>query len=104
MVPLNAQCFMVDLMVRLALPVVLVASSGLGTINHTLLSLAALRARHLAVAGVVLVGEANPGNAEAIARHGQVRILHTLPTLAPLSAGTLREAAAAFPDFGAVAA
>jgi malonyl-CoA O-methyltransferase len=104
LVPLNAECLMVDLMVRLALPVVLVAATGLGTINHTLLSLAALRARHLAIAGVVLAGPDNAGNAEAIERHGQVRILHRLPPLSPLTSASLREAAAAFPAYEEVAA
>jgi dethiobiotin synthetase len=56
LVPLAPGVLMIDLMARLGLPVVLVARTTLGTINHTLLSLAALRARGLTVAGVVLVG------------------------------------------------
>jgi malonyl-CoA O-methyltransferase len=104
LVPLNAQCLMTDLMVRLALPVVLVAGTGLGTINHTLLSLAALRARHLAVAGIILVGPDNPGNCDAIIRHGGVAVLHRLGLLSPLTAGTLRAAAADFPAIEALAA
>ncbi|MBY0429867.1 MAG: dethiobiotin synthase, partial [Rhodospirillales bacterium] len=56
LVPLNGQFLMVDLMVRLGLPVLVVARSGLGTINHTLLTLEALRARHLRIAGVVMSG------------------------------------------------
>ena len=91
-------------MVRLALPVLLVAASGLGTINHTLLSLAALRARHLRVAGVVLVGPENPGNAGAISRHGQVRVLHTLGPIVPLGAAGLQQAAGLFPEYDTVVA
>jgi malonyl-CoA O-methyltransferase len=101
LVPLNAQCLMVDLMVRLALPVVLVAGTALGTINHSLLSLAALRARHLPVLGVVLVGPDDAGNRDAILRHGGVGLLGTMPTLSPLTPGALREAASAFPAFAA---
>lgn len=104
LVPLNAQHLMIDLMVRLALPVILAAGTGLGTINHTLLSLAALRARHLKIAGVILVGPANPGNREAIVRHGQVRVLHSLPMLVPLNAETVQRASAEFPDFATVLA
>ena len=104
LVPLNATELMIDLMVRLALPVILVATTSLGTINHTLLSLAALRARHLALAGVILVGEDDPGNASAIARHGHARILHRLARLTPLTPATLRAAAAAFPPYDAVVA
>ena len=49
LVPLNRDCLMIDLIARLGLPVVLVGLSGLGTINHTLLSLEALRRRGLPV-------------------------------------------------------
>ena len=104
LVPLNATELMIDLMVRLALPVILVATTSLGTINHTLLSLAALRARHLALAGIILVGEDDPGNASAIARHGHARILHRLARLTPLTPATLRTAAAALPPYDAVVA
>ncbi len=99
MVPLASGVVMLDLMVHLALPVVLVARTALGTINHTLLSIEALRARHLCVAGVVLVGEASPGNAEAIARHGLVRILHHLPPLPSVTPATVAAASAGFPEF-----
>jgi dethiobiotin synthetase len=58
---------------------VLVARSTLGTINHSLLSIEALRRRDIAVAGVVMVGTPSPENAAAIARHGDVRILAQLP-------------------------
>ena len=64
LVPLNAEHTMLDLMARLGAPVVLVARSALGTINHTCLSLQALRARGIEVAGVVVVGEPNADNEE----------------------------------------
>lgn len=54
LVPLNQRETMRDLMRRLRLPVLLVARAGLGTLNHTLLSLAALRAGGLRVLGVIL--------------------------------------------------
>ncbi|NLI25853.1 MAG: dethiobiotin synthase [Acetobacter sp.] len=75
LVPLNGQTMIVDVMADLGLPAVLVARSGLGTINHTLLSLEALRARGVSVAGVVLNGPLNAGNRDAIERHGNVRVL-----------------------------
>ncbi|GBR03833.1 biotin synthesis protein [Acetobacter oeni LMG 21952] len=70
---------MIDLMARFGLPVVLVARSGLGTLNHTLLSLGALRTRGIAVLGVVLNGPLNPDNRAAIEAHGKVRVLAELP-------------------------
>ncbi len=75
LVPLNDRETMVDLMTHLGLPVVVVARSGLGTINHTLLSLEALRSRGLHVIGAVLNGPANPANRKAIESRGNVRIL-----------------------------
>jgi dethiobiotin synthase len=90
LVPLNERDTIVDLIARLALPVVLVARSTLGTINHTTLTIEALRARALPLAGVVAVGPPDRENCEAIVRYGRTRILGQLPPLAELSAGSLR--------------
>jgi dethiobiotin synthase len=104
LVPLGPGALMADLMARFALPVVLVARTALGTINHTLLSLEALRGRGLSVAGVVLVGDASAGNRDAIARHGNVRILHELRRLAEVSPAALARVAADFPSLDSVVA
>ncbi len=66
MVPLNEQDLMLDLMRHLGLPVVVAARTSLGTINHTLLTLAALRGAQLNVRGVVLIGAENIENRRAI--------------------------------------
>jgi dethiobiotin synthase len=89
LVPLNDSQLMVDLMVRLRLPVLVVARSGLGTINHTLLTLEALRARRLAVAGILMVGTRNAANRAAIESRGGVAVVGELPVLDPLDAATL---------------
>jgi dethiobiotin synthase len=102
LVPLGSGATMADLIARFALPVVLVARTALGTINHTLLSLEALRTRGLCVAGVVLVGDASPGNREAIVRHGNVRILHEVPRLSEISAAEVARVAAGFPALESV--
>lgn len=81
LVPLSDGAYIVDVAEKLELPVVLVARSGLGTINHTLLSLEALRRRRVPVAGVVMSGPPNPGNREAIERFGRVRVLAEIPQL-----------------------
>jgi dethiobiotin synthetase len=65
--------------------VVVVARTALGTINHTLLTLEALRARSLTVAGVFLVGEPVRSNTAAIAAYGGTPILAELPRLTPLT-------------------
>ena len=52
--PLGNASFMIDLMASLKLPIILVVSPRLGTLNHTLLSLNALRSHKLSIAGVVM--------------------------------------------------
>lgn len=92
--PLAGRFLMVHLATRLGLPVVLAARTGLGTINHTLLSLEALRARGVALAGVVFSGPDDPRNLEAIRRLGDAPVLGRIPWLDPLTPGALAEAAA----------
>lgn len=89
LVPLNDRHTMADLMSRLGLPCVLVALSGLGTINHTLLSLEALKARHIPLLGVVMNGEPNAANADAIRSFGGVPVLLELAPLEPLDGGAV---------------
>lgn len=95
LVPLNDRHMMIDFMTILGMPVVLAARTSLGTINHTLLTIEALRARALAVAGVVLVGAPNADNRLAIETYGHVTVIGTLPWLEPLTPQALDEAAAA---------
>jgi malonyl-CoA O-methyltransferase len=97
LVPLTADSLIIDLMVRLGLPVVVVARSTLGTINHTLLTLEALRWRVLPVAGVILNGPPNPANRAAIEHYGRVRVLAELPARPGLDAGTVAELARHIP-------
>jgi dethiobiotin synthetase len=93
LVPLNETETMADWIRRLGLPVLVVARSGLGTINHTLLTLEALRSRSLRIAGVLMVGEANADNRAAIESYGRVTVIGELPPLHPLTAGSLAVAA-----------
>lgn len=92
MVPLNEQDLMIDLIQHLQLPVCLVARSTLGTINHTLLSIAQLRRANLPILGVILNGERNQSNREAIQHYGQVPILGELEPLSAINSDTLKEA------------
>lgn len=84
MVPITPDFLMIDLMRKLAAPVVLVARTGLGTLNHTFLSLNAIRDKGLPVLGVVLVGEPHPRNTRDIREIGQVRILAEIPPMFPV--------------------
>lgn len=91
-VPLNHEKYIIDLIQELHLPVLLVGKSGLGTLNHTLLSLEALRARHIQVWGVVLIGEKNHSIEEAVIRYGNVDRLFHLGILDNFDPQTLRKA------------
>lgn len=91
MVPLNDRRFMLDLMKKLDIPVLLVASSLLGTINHTLLSLEQLRRHGLDVLGVVLNGPVNPDNREAIEHYGKINILAEIEPLPVITLQTLEQ-------------
>ena len=89
MVPLTDKAYVIDLATELNLPMILVARSTLGTINHTLLSLEAIRRRGLPLAGVVVNGPETPHNRAAIERYGQVEIIAEIPWLDQLTPATL---------------
>jgi dethiobiotin synthetase len=67
LVPLRRDLLLVDLLARLRPPVLLVARSGLGTLNHTLLSLEALRSRNIPIVGVVFSDGQEPADETLIA-------------------------------------
>lgn len=96
LVPLNEKDYVIDLIEDLNLPVVLVARSTLGTINHTLLSLEALRRRGLVVAGVVINGPESPHNRAAIERYGKTQVIVEIPKLDTVTRSALRQIAPEF--------
>ncbi len=100
LVPLNDRELTIDFMVRLALPVAVVARTSLGTINHTLLTIEALRSRAIEVLGVILVGSPNDENRAAIARYGCLPVLGVLPIMTPLNPASLALVAQALDSGG----
>lgn len=95
LVPLTRAVLQIDLVARWSAPAVLVASTRLGTINHTLLSVEALRARAISIAGIVFVGEENADSVRTIAEFARVDVLGRLPQLDPLDAVALERVARA---------
>jgi dethiobiotin synthase len=91
LVPLTDTAYVIDLASELQLPVLLVARSTLGTINHTLLSIEALRRRGLPLAGVVMNGPDTPHNRAAIERYGDVSVIAEIPWLPIVTRATLLE-------------
>lgn len=92
LVPLTRTSLYADLFARWRLPTILVARTALGTINHSLLSLEALRSRGVPVLGIAFVGDANPDNEATICAIGQVHRLGRLPLLETLDAPYLAQA------------
>ncbi len=80
-VPLNSAQFMFDLIKALECKTVVVSRSRLGTINHTLLTLELLKSKKIEVVGVIMVGDPNFENKEAIENFGQVKVIGQLPFL-----------------------
>lgn len=98
LVPIVGQTTFGDLFARWRRPVVLVARTALGTINHSLLSIEALRARGVPLLGVAFIGDSVPDSEETIARLGNTKRLGRLPRLEPLAPATLAAAFAAHFD------
>lgn len=95
MVPLTREHLQIRLLQKWELPVILVAKTKLGTINHSLLSIFALRMHEVPIHGVAFVGDANEDSERTICDFGQVKRLGRLPIVEPINQRTLR---AAFAD------
>lgn len=93
-VPLNQQALLIDLIKKWNVPVLLVARADLGTINHTLLSLEALKKRHILILGVILNNIKDQDrvlkNKEAIEHYGKIPVWEGLPNLNPLTPQSIK--------------
>jgi dethiobiotin synthetase len=102
MVPLTRDTLYIDVFMRWGLPLILCARTSLGTINHSLLSIAAIRARNIPLAGVAFIGDYNEDNEATICEMGKTKRLGRLPFLDPLTPGSLRAAFAQEFDLAAL--
>ncbi|MDR6853440.1 dethiobiotin synthetase [Sphingomonas sp. BE123] len=102
LVPVTRDLLYADLFARWGLPVVIVARTALGTINHSLMTIEVLRARGVTVAGILFSGDEVPDSQATICAMGQVASLGRLPRLDPLTPDNLRAAAATL-DLGPIA-
>lgn len=89
LVPFNDEDMIIDLISFLELPVVIVACSTLGTLNHTFLSLEALRSRSIPILGVVLNGPRHESNYKTIEEYGNINILAEIEELTELNPSSL---------------
>lgn len=90
LVPLNKKVMMLDLMLAFNLPVLVVSRSGLGTINHTLLTLQILRSSGLEVLGVIMNGDPNAENRKAVEYYGKISVLAEMPKFEKLDCEGLK--------------
>ncbi|QDU69924.1 ATP-dependent dethiobiotin synthetase BioD [Planctomycetes bacterium Pla133] len=84
LVPYRMDWLQIDWLQQIRVPLVLVARSGLGTLNHTLLSVEAARARGLELAALFLVGERHPSNERTLIETTGIPHVFVLEPLAPL--------------------
>ena len=96
LVPVTRSLLFADLFADWRAPAVLVARTALGTINHSLLSVEAMRARAIPILGIAFVGAANDDNEATICALAGVRRLGRLPWLDPLDAAMLASAFASY--------
>ncbi len=95
LVPVTRMMLYADLFARWQIPVIVCARTALGTINHSLLTIEALKARHVPIHGIAFVGEAAPDSEAIIAALSGAQRLGRLPHLDPLTPEALAAAFAA---------
>ncbi|MGF7149193.1 dethiobiotin synthetase [Sphingomonas zeicaulis] len=89
LVPLTREMLYADLFARWAIPVIVCARTGLGTINHSLLTIEALKTRGVPIHGIAFIGEAVEDSEAIIPALSYVRRLGRLDRLANVTPDTL---------------
>ncbi|RVT42066.1 dethiobiotin synthase [Sphingobium algorifonticola] len=104
LVPLSEEMLYADMFAQWQAPVILCARTALGTINHSLLSIEALRARGVPLLGIAFIGEPHEENERIIPILGKLRSLGRLPLLPTLNPTTLAQAMRDHIDLAAIEA
>lgn len=92
MVPLNSRALVIDLIKQLDAEVILVSQNYLGSINHTLLSIEALKQRGIPVKGIIFNGEENASTESYITAYTQIAHLGRVPVLTVVDKNTIADA------------
>ena len=90
LVPFNEHETMLDLIIHLGTAVIITARSGLGTLNHSFLTLQALRSKGVNILGIIMVGDFHADNKKDIESIGKTKVLLELPFLKTLNAESLK--------------
>ena len=91
MVPLNDTDLLIDAFKRWNLPVIIVSRHYVGSINHTLLTIEALKNRGITIKGLVFVGEENPATESFILNHSNVPFLMRIPLVSEVTANFVQQ-------------
>ncbi|WP_017257490.1 dethiobiotin synthase [Pedobacter arcticus] len=92
MVPLNNQDLIIDLIKKLGLAVVLVSKNYLGSINHTLLSVEALKSRNIPIKGIIFNGEPNQASESIIIKMTGLKVIANIPMLHKIDKESVKDA------------
>ena len=92
LVPVTRTILYADLFARWQIPVIVCARTALGTINHSLLTIEALRSRNVPIHGLAFLGDAVEDSEAIISEISRVRRLGRLPIISPLNSETLAAA------------
>lgn len=95
LVPLTRTLLYADMFARWQIPVIVCARTALGTINHSLLTIEALKSRDVPIHGLAFLGDAVPDSEAVIPEISGVKRLGRLPIVEPLTPESLAQAFAA---------
>ena len=89
MVPITRNFLQIDQIEKWGLPIILVCKSGLGTINHTLLSIEALKKRNINILGLVINGEKHLDNPKTLFEFSGIPIIAEFPYIQKIDSNNL---------------
>lgn len=92
MVPLNDHQLILDLIKSLQVKVIVVSQNYLGSINHTLLTLAVLKANQIAIEGLIFNGTENQESEQYITNYSKVKVLGRIPKMSVIDSETIKKA------------
>jgi dethiobiotin synthetase len=91
MVPLNNQDLIIDLIKKLDVEVILVSKNYLGSINHTLLSIEALKSRDIKIKGIIFNGDENLSTQNIIVKMTGIKVIANIPQLNKIDKTSLKD-------------
>lgn len=90
MVPINQKDLMIDLIQKLGIEVILISKNYLGSINHTLLSIEALKNRNIPIKGIIFNGIKTEASESIILERTQLQFLGRIPEMENISKSTIK--------------